>query len=74
LAHGDGELYRKGELNGEGKPHEDGEGELHKGELDEEREAHEEKLDGERGAHGVDEVQDPEGGLNGKGELLPGRR
>jgi hypothetical protein len=88
LVHGDGDLYGKGELHGEGKLQEEGEGELREGELDEEREAHEGKLDeervhegeldGERGVHeegellGVDEVQDSEGGLNGKEEFLHG--
>jgi hypothetical protein len=62
LVHGDGELYGKGEL--------------HEGELDGEREVREEGgLHEERELHhGVEEVQDPEGGLNGKGELLHGQR
>jgi len=56
---------------------------LYEGYLDEEK-AHEGKMDGEREVHegglhegelhGVEEVQDSEGGLKGKRELLHGWR
>ena len=62
--------------------------EVHEGKLDGEREVHEGVLDGERVVgqerglglheegelHGVKGVQDAEEELNGKGELLHGRR
>jgi hypothetical protein len=62
-----------GELNGEGKLHEEAMGELHDGELDGERDE-EGRLHDEGELHGVYDVQESEGGLNGKGELLHGRR
>ena len=76
---GEGKLHeaegkvREGELDEEREVHD---GELDHGELDEETEVHEEGTSGlhEGELHGVEEVQDREGELKRKSELLHGRR